>query len=112
MVRPTLTLTTQPSNRIATAGSKIAVDPPEMEPRESDTEEVGSADTRLIADIKIADVTETEGAKVFVMNVDVSLSQAAFPDTIGPVSLAASRAEYYQAMISAFAKAVVSELEK
>lgn len=105
-------LTTQLVDRIGTTGTKITIDLSEVELSNSYTEVVGSADTRLVGDVKISDVTKNEDAKVFVLTIDVNQAKTALPADFDMASLSASSTEYYQAMISAFAKSVVSELNK
>ena len=104
-------LSTQLVDRIATEGATITVDLSELELSNSYTELVGSADTRLVGDVKITDDSQSSNAKVFTLTIDVNQAKSALATDIDLTKLSASSAEYYQALIDAFAKSVIAELD-
>ncbi len=97
-------------DRLADDGMKVGVDISEVELSNSFTETVGSADTRLEGIVSITDVKDNSNFKSYTLTVDVNQAKTFFPATMDMATLTASSDEYYQAMIQAFAKAIVDRL--
>ena len=94
----------------ADKGVTIDINLSEVELSNSFTEVMGSADTRLVGDIKV-----TEGPSLkneYQLTVDVNQAKIFFPATVDLTKLSASSDEYYTSMITAFADAVVVRLDK
>lgn len=88
-------------------GVKIGIDISEVELSSSFTEAVGSADTRLVGNVNITDEKDNSNFKSYELTVNVDQARVFFPETIDFTKLTASSDEYHQAMIAAFADAVV-----
>ena len=75
------------------------------------TEIVGSADTRLVGVVHVTDDKNNTNFKTYELTVDVNQAMGFFPETVDLTKLSASSDEYYTAMITAFADAVVRRLD-
>ncbi len=99
-------------DRIADAGMVLTIDISEVELSNSYTETVGSADTRLVGSVNVADAANNANAKGFVLTVDVNQARTMFPADLDYTMISAGSNEYYKAMIDAFAAGVVAEMDK
>ncbi len=91
-------------------GVTIDINLSDVELSNSFTEIVGSADTRLVGDVKV-----TEGPSLkneYQLTVDVNQAKVFFPEGVDMTKLSASSDEFYTSMITAFADAVVVRLDK
>lgn len=91
-------------------GLTIDINLSEVELSSSFTEAVGAADTRLVGDVKVTEGPSLKGE--YQLTVDVNQARTFFPATVDLTKLTANSDEYYNAMIAAFADAVVVRLDK
>lgn len=91
-------------------GVTIDINLSEVELSNSFTEMVGSADTRLVGDIKVTNGPSLKSE--YQLSVDVNQAMVFFPATVDLTKLSASSDEFYASMITAFADAVVVRLDK
>lgn len=61
--------------------------------------------------VHVADDTNNTNFKTYELTVDVNQAKGFFPETVDLTKLRASSDEYYAAMITAFADAVVRRLD-
>ena len=94
----------------ADEGVTIDINLSEVELSNSFTEMVGSADTRLVGDIKVTNGPSLKSE--YQLSVDVNQAMVFFPATVDLTKLSASSDEFYASMITAFADAVVVRLDK
>ena len=98
-------------DRTGEEGMKVDIDISEVELSNSFTEIVGSADTRLVGVVHVTDDKNNTNFKTYELTVDVNQAKGFFPETVDLTKLSASSDEYYTAMITAFADAVVRRLD-
>ena len=103
-------ITSRLVDRLAPDGEKVGVDISEVELSNSFTEITGAADTKLVGIVSITDVKDNSNFKSYTLSVDINQAKGFFPATIDMTTLKASSDEYYQAMIQAFAAAIVERL--
>lgn len=103
-------LTARLVDRIAEEGVNVIVDISEVELSNSFTEARGLADTRLVGTVKITDVTNNTNYDAYELTVDVNSEVPFFPVGTDLVTLPVTSEVYYNAMIAAFANAVVVRL--
>ena len=94
----------------ADEGVTIDINLSEVELSNSFTEMVGSADTRLVGDVKVTNGPSLKSE--YQLSVDVNQAMVFFPATVDLTKLSASSDEFYASMITAFADAVVVRLDK
>ena len=91
-------------------GVTIDINLSEVELSNSFTEMIGSADTRLVGDVKVTNGPSLKSE--YQLSVDVNQAMVFFPATVDLTKLSASSDEFYASMITAFADAVVVRLDK
>ena len=84
-------------DRIADTGMVLTIDISEVELSNSYTETVGSADTRLVGSVNVADAANNANAKGFVLTVDVNQARTMFPADLDYTMISAGSNEYYKA---------------
>jgi hypothetical protein len=105
-------ITAQLVDRTDEKGVSINIDLSEVELSNSFSELVGSADTRLVGDVKISSLTDKTEFKTYELTVDVNQAKVFFPATVDLTKLTANSDEFYQAMIQAYADGVVKRLNE
>jgi hypothetical protein len=93
-------------------GVKIGIDISEVELSNSFTEAVGSADTKLVANVNITDEKDNSNFRSYELTVNVDQAKALLPATDDLTQLSASSDDFYQAMIAAFADGTVALVNK
>jgi hypothetical protein len=104
-------IATRLTNRSAEEGMAIFVDISEVELSNSFTEVVGSAETRLVGDVRVSD-DNGNPMYVYELTVDVNAAKTYFPADTDMTALQASSDSYYTALIFAFADAVVKRFDE
>jgi hypothetical protein len=99
-------------DRIAETGVNVIIDISELELSNSFTEKLNLADTRLVADVKITDEADNSNFNTYQLTVDVNAAKMYFPEGTDVTILPADSSVYYDAMIIAFADAVVKGLDE
>lgn len=99
-------------DRTAEEGMEIKIDLSEVELSNSFTEAVGAADTRLVGVVNVSDMNDNTNFNTYELTVTVEQAASFFPPEFDQSTVTASSDEYYQAMITAFADAVVRRLDE
>ncbi len=99
-------------NRISPEGETIGIDLSEVELSNSYTETIGTADTRLVGIVSITDPKDNSNYRNYTLTVDVNQARTFLPATVDMTTLTASSDAYYNALIQAFAQAVIDKLPK
>ncbi len=98
------------TDRIAEQGVKIIIDISEVELSNSFQETMNIADTRLVGDILVTDEENSNNFASYKLTVDINQAKVYFAEGVDVVTLTTSSDTYYDAMIAAFADAVVDRL--
>lgn len=99
------------TDRFADDGMRISVDLSEFELSNSFQESLGLADTTLVGDVKITDETDNSNFEAYELTVNIEQARPFFPVGVDFATQTASSEDYYQAMIAAFADALVKRLD-
>lgn len=99
-------------DRLSDEGMKISIDISEVELSSSFTDAIGTADTRLVGDVKFSDENDNSHFKTFELTVDVNQAKPFFPAETDVTKLSANSDDFYKSMIAAFAENVVLNLNK
>lgn len=98
--------------RMSDTGSKVAIDISAVELSNSYTETMGTAETRLVGNVKVKDPANANATDSVTLTVDVNQVKTFLPPATDLATLNASSDVYYKALIQAFATAVVAHLDK
>lgn len=98
-------------DRIATKGVDISIDIAEVELSNGFTDAIGLADTRIIGDVTMRNDDDKSQNRFYQLLVDVNQARPMIPPDTNLETLPADTRVYYDAMIAAFAQAIVSKLE-
>lgn len=94
----------------ADEGVTIDINLSEVELSNTFSELVGSADTKLVGDVKVTNGPSLKNE--YQLTVDVNQARVFFPENVDMSNMSASSDEYYTSMITAFADAVVVRLDQ
>jgi hypothetical protein len=98
-------------DRIATKGVDISIDIAEVELSNGFTDAIGLADTRIIGDVTMRNDDDKSQNRFYQLLVDVNQAKPMISSDVSLETLPADARVYYDAMIAAFAQAIVSKLE-
>jgi hypothetical protein len=98
------------ADRIADKGAEISVDIEEVSLSNGFTDVVGLAETRLVGDIAVRDDDDSRREQFYTLTVDVNAATQMMPAGTDITTIPADTRVYYDAMIAAFANAVVRDL--
>lgn len=98
--------------RMDPTGVTIGIDISEVELSNSFTDVIGSADTRLVGNVTQSDPADNSHSENYELTVDVNQAKTFFGAEVDLTKLNASSDEFYRAMISAFADAVVTRINE
>jgi hypothetical protein len=98
--------------RLDPSGVNIGIDISELELSNSFTDVIGAADTRLVGVVSQSDLTDNSHFERYELTVDVNQAKTFFPVDFDLTKQSASSNEFYQAMIAAFADAVVTHINE
>lgn len=99
------------ADRTAEEGWEIHVDLNEIELSNTYSEQTGSADTRLVGQVR---VNNEKGSPmgVYETTVDVNQAKLFYPEGVDMATVASSSDVYYKALIAAFADSVVRNFDR
>lgn len=103
-------LATRLSDHLADKGTAVEVDVEEVELSNGFTEQAGLADTRLVGKVRFRDDTDGSKDDTYTLRIDVNQARPLIASDVDLQALPAGSHVYYDAMISAFADAVVDRL--
>jgi hypothetical protein len=99
------------TDRTAPDGVNINIDLSEIELSNSFQEALNIADTKLVGDVKVTSDTDNTDFNAYNLTVNVDQAMVLMPEGTDLSTLSQDSTEFYQAMISAFADAVVVRLD-
>lgn len=99
-------------DRLADEGVKISIDLSEVELSSSFTDAIGAADTRLVGNVNISDEKDNSHFSAYELTVNINQAKPFFPANQDYSKLSADSDVFYNAMITAFADAVVKKLNE
>jgi hypothetical protein len=99
------------TDRIAEEGVSIDIDLSEVELSNSFQEALNIADTKLVGDVKVTSMTDNTDFNAYNLTVNVDQALVLMPEGTDLSKLSRDSTEFYQAMVNAFADAVVVRLE-
>lgn len=97
-------------DRIGTEGTDIEIDIEEMELSSGFTEQMGLADTRLSGQVRLRDDEDRSAHETFNLTVDVNQVRPLLAPDVDLAALQVDPKVFYDAMIAAYASAVVDRL--
>ncbi len=97
-------------DHIADEGLRIVIDISEVELSNSFQESMNIGDTHLVGNVTVINDEEPSKVDVYEMTVNIDQAKVFFPADLDVVTLTASSDTFYNAMINAFAEAVVVRL--
>ncbi len=98
------------ADRIDEKGVAISVDIAEVELSNGFQEALGLADTRLTGKVRVRNAEDPSRDKTYDLTIDVNQAKAFIPAGTDVTTLPAGTRIYYDAMVGAFADAVVRDL--
>jgi len=99
------------ADRVSEDGVSIIIDLSEVELSNSFQEALNIADTKLVGDVKVTSATDNTAFNTYNLTVNVDQAMLFLPEGTDITKLSQDSKEYYDAMINAFADAVVTRLE-
>lgn len=99
------------TEQIADDGVEVRIDLEEVELSGGFDEAMGLADTRLVGNVAMIHGTDNSRFGSYILTVDINAAMPMMPAGIDLVALPADTRVYYDAMIQAFAQAVVDRLK-
>lgn len=99
------------TDRISEDGVSISIDLSEVELSNSFQEALNIADTSLVADVKVSSDTDNSAHNTYNLTVNINQAMLFLPEGTDVSQLSQDSTEYYDALINAFADAVVVRLD-
>jgi hypothetical protein len=99
------------TSRIAEDGANLIIDVEEVELSNGFTDATGMADTRLVANVKQTHDTDNSRFEAYDITVDVGQVLPLMPEGTDVTRITADTREFYDAMVRAFAAAVVKRIK-
>jgi hypothetical protein len=99
------------TDQIADDGVDVKIDLEEVSLSSGFEETLGLADTRLVGTVMMTHASDNTRFGTYELTVDVNAAMPMIPEGVDVVTLPADTRVYYDAMIAAYAQAVVDRLE-
>lgn len=96
----------------AEKGAKVSIDISEVELSNTFQNITNLAETKLVGNVNVTSETDNSAFNSYELTVNVEQARAFFPEGTDLAALTLDTPVYYQAMVDAFANAVVERLEK
>jgi hypothetical protein len=98
------------TEQISKDGVDVSIDISEVELSSGFEDVLGVADTKLVGRVKMTHASDNTRFETFDLSVDVNSAMPYLPEGIDVTVVPASAPEFYEAMINAYAQAVVDRL--
>ncbi len=99
------------TDRIAEDGATITVDLSEVELASAFQEVMNIADSKLVGSVRVASETDKTLSSSYELMITMDQAIVLLPEGADLASLSMDSREYYEAMVNAFAQAVIERLD-
>lgn len=103
-------IATRLADRIADTGAEISVDIEEVSLSNGFTDTAGLAETRLVGGVNVTDENDATRSQFYTLTIDVNAATPMLPPGTDVATLTAGTRVFYDAMVAAFADALVRDL--